>query len=158
MLRFTCPQLPRLYVPYTVSHWDLLTSCHFHFSRIVNIEGIRNVFQNKTTLVPLRDRQISQDQLIFLFQDVEKFAERRRQRGVNVSAVRFDDSPHVKHFSVHREIYINTVCSFLHSCLSGMLHFLHNNNQAIQFSLSYFLSTLKCFYKLWQTSAIYLLK
>ncbi|PSN56075.1 Transmembrane protein 53 [Blattella germanica] len=54
------------------------------------------------------------------YEDVEKFAERRRQRGVNVSAVRFADSPHVKHFSVHREIYINTVCSFLHSCLSGI--------------------------------------
>ncbi|XP_069692813.1 transmembrane protein 53 isoform X2 [Periplaneta americana] len=52
------------------------------------------------------------------YEDVEKFAERRCQRGVNVSAVRFDDSPHVKHFSVHREIYINAVCSFLHSCLS----------------------------------------
>lgn len=82
------------------------------------------------------------------FQDIETFAELRRQRGVNVSAVRFDDSPHVKHFSFHREIYINTVCSFLHLCLSGMFYYLHNNNQAIQLSLSYFLSTLKCFCKL----------
>ncbi|KAJ9580610.1 hypothetical protein L9F63_024225, partial [Diploptera punctata] len=60
---------------------------------------------------------------LFLYSTTDKlisyeFAERRRQRGINVSAVRFDDSPHVKHFSVHREIYINTVCSFLHSCLS----------------------------------------
>jgi hypothetical protein len=59
------------------------------------------------------------DKLI-LYKDIEKFAERRRQRGVNVSAIRFDDSPHVKHFFVHREIYINTICSFLHSCLSEL--------------------------------------
>jgi hypothetical protein len=93
----------------------------------------------------------------FLFQDVEKFAERRRQRGVNVSAVRFDDSPHVKHFSVHREIYINTVCSFLHSCLSGMLHYHYNNNwKVIKLSFSCFVSTLNVVtYKRWQTSKFF---
>nr|CAD7585832.1 unnamed protein product [Timema genevievae] len=51
--------------------------------------------------------------------DVEDFAERRKQRGIDVSAIRFDDSPHVQHFLVHRDIYINTVCSFLHTCLSS---------------------------------------
>lgn len=50
-------------------------------------------------------------------QDVEKFASRRAERGVRVQLVLFTNSPHVKHYATYREIYVNTVCSFIHECL-----------------------------------------
>ncbi|XP_063234373.1 transmembrane protein 53 [Bacillus rossius redtenbacheri] len=59
----------------------------------------------------------SRDRLI-CYKDVEKFAQHRRERGVAVTAVRFEDSPHVQHFLVHRDVYISSVCGFLHACLA----------------------------------------
>lgn len=50
-------------------------------------------------------------------QDVEKFASRRAERGVNVQLVLFTNSPHVKHYATYRDVYVNTVCSFIHECL-----------------------------------------
>lgn len=50
-------------------------------------------------------------------QDVEKFASRRAERGVRVQLVLFTNSPHVKHYTSYPEVYVNTVCSFIHECL-----------------------------------------
>lgn len=52
-------------------------------------------------------------------QDVEKFASRRAERGVNVQLVLFTNSPHVKHYATYRDVYVNTVCSFIHECLTS---------------------------------------
>lgn len=49
--------------------------------------------------------------------DVEKFASRRAERGVRVQLVLFTNSPHVKHYTTYRDVYVNTVCSFVHECL-----------------------------------------
>lgn len=52
-------------------------------------------------------------------QDVEKFASRRAERGVRVQLVLFTNSPHVKHYATYRDVYVNTVCSFIHECLTS---------------------------------------
>lgn len=31
--------------------------------------------------------------------------------------VLFTNSPHVKHYTTYRDVYVNTVCSFIHECL-----------------------------------------
>ncbi|XP_020289324.1 transmembrane protein 53 isoform X2 [Pseudomyrmex gracilis] len=51
--------------------------------------------------------------------DVEKFASRRAERGVRVQLVLFTNSPHVKHYATYRDVYVNTVCSFIHECLTS---------------------------------------
>lgn len=53
------------------------------------------------------------------FKDVEKFASRRAERGVRVQLVLFTNSPHVKHYATYRDAYVNTVCSFIHECLTS---------------------------------------
>lgn len=57
--------------------------------------------------------------VILYFQDVEKFASRRAERGVRVQLVLFTNSPHVKHYAMYREVYVNTVCSFINECLQS---------------------------------------
>lgn len=57
--------------------------------------------------------------LILSKQDVEKFASRRAERGVRVQLVLFTDSPHVKHYAMYRDVYVNTVCTFMHECLTS---------------------------------------
>ncbi|XP_018336563.1 transmembrane protein 53-A isoform X2 [Agrilus planipennis] len=52
-------------------------------------------------------------------QDIEYFAEYRKNKGVEVSTLCFEKSPHVKHYSCHREEYVNSVCSFINKCLNG---------------------------------------
>ncbi|KAK0098048.1 hypothetical protein PV326_011583 [Microctonus aethiopoides] len=49
--------------------------------------------------------------------DIEKFANRRAERGVNVQLVLFTDSPHVKLYAMYPDVYINTVRNFIHGCL-----------------------------------------
>ncbi|XP_070155637.1 transmembrane protein 53 [Polyergus mexicanus] len=63
------------------------------------------LYSNSDTLIPASD--------------VEKFASRRAERGVNVQLVLFTNSPHVKHYATYRDVYINTVCSFIHECLTS---------------------------------------
>lgn len=48
---------------------------------------------------------------------MEKFATRRAERGVKVEMVLFTDSPHVKHFTTYRDVYVNTVCNFVNESL-----------------------------------------
>ncbi|XP_017778747.1 PREDICTED: transmembrane protein 53-like [Nicrophorus vespilloides] len=53
------------------------------------------------------------------FQDVEHFSKHREKMGIEVSSVCFDKSPHVKHYSHHRENYITSVYNFINKCLNG---------------------------------------
>ncbi|XP_043277623.1 transmembrane protein 53 [Venturia canescens] len=62
------------------------------------------LYSNADTLIPAMD--------------VEKFASRRAERGVRVQLVLFTDSPHVKHYAMYRDVYVNTVCTFMHECLT----------------------------------------
>lgn len=52
------------------------------------------------------------------YKDIEDFAQYRKCLGVNTSLLRFDDSPHVKHYSHNKTTYVNSVCSFINKCLS----------------------------------------
>ncbi|XP_077255914.1 transmembrane protein 53 isoform X2 [Temnothorax americanus] len=61
------------------------------------------LYSNSDTLIPASD--------------VEKFASRRAERGVRVQLVLFTNSPHVKHYATYRDVYVNTVCGFIHECL-----------------------------------------
>lgn len=63
------------------------------------------LYSNTDTLIPAAD--------------VEKFASRRAERGVRVQMVLFTNSPHVKHYATYREVYTNTVCSFVNECLQS---------------------------------------
>jgi hypothetical protein len=36
-----------------------------------------------------------------------------------VQLVLFTNSPHVKHYATYRDVYVNTVCSFIHDCLTS---------------------------------------
>ncbi|XP_076623067.1 transmembrane protein 53 [Colletes latitarsis] len=63
------------------------------------------LYSNADTLIPASD--------------VEKFASRRAERGVRVQLVLFTNSPHVKHYATYRDVYVNTVCSFIHECLTS---------------------------------------
>ncbi|KAJ8680364.1 hypothetical protein QAD02_016151 [Eretmocerus hayati] len=53
------------------------------------------------------------------FGDVERFANRRAERGVRTQLVMFTGSPHVKHFTMYPTVYVRTVCSFVNDCLSN---------------------------------------
>ena len=63
------------------------------------------LYSNTDTLIPASD--------------VEKFASRRAERGVRVQLVLFTNSPHVKHYTTYPDVYVNTVCSFMHECLGS---------------------------------------
>ncbi|XP_031836526.1 transmembrane protein 53 isoform X2 [Nomia melanderi] len=52
--------------------------------------------------------------------DVEKFARRRAERGVRVQLVLFMNSPHVKHYATYPDVYVDTVCNFIHECLTSL--------------------------------------
>ena len=62
------------------------------------------LYSNADTLIPASD--------------VEMFATRRAERGVQVQLVLFTDSPHVKHYATYRDVYVNTVCTFIYDCLT----------------------------------------
>lgn len=50
---------------------------------------------------------------------IKSFAEERRKCGVPVVEVCWEDSPHVKHFLIHRLEYIDRVVNFVDMCLSS---------------------------------------
>ncbi|XP_066591147.1 transmembrane protein 53 [Prorops nasuta] len=57
--------------------------------------------------------------------DVEKFANRRAERGVRVQMVLFTDSPHVKHYATYQDVYVNSVCNFIHESLMSKSQEIH---------------------------------
>ncbi|XP_031330011.1 transmembrane protein 53-A isoform X3 [Photinus pyralis] len=58
------------------------------------------------------------DKLIF-YEDVENFINIRRNNGVDVSVLTFDDSPHVKHYAHYKNEYSEGVNNFLVGCLKN---------------------------------------
>lgn len=54
----------------------------------------------------------------FLLQDVERFANFRRNIGVPVETVCFHDAEHVKLYIKHPQKYIHCVCTFISNCLT----------------------------------------
>ncbi|GAB6022350.1 Transmembrane protein 53 [Chamberlinius hualienensis] len=51
------------------------------------------------------------------YKSIKNFAEERKKCGVDVGEVCWEDSPHVKHFLMHRNEYLYHVFSFLNKCL-----------------------------------------
>lgn len=62
-------------------------------------------------------------------QDVEKFAYYRAKRGVEVQLVLFTDSPHVKHYAVYRDVYIDIVSNFINDCLTEKINKDNDNDK-----------------------------
>lgn len=60
------------------------------------------------------------------YHDIESFMAARRAVGVDVTGVRFEDSPHVKHYIEHRDAYVQSVHQFLSKCL-GNQHMFTNS-------------------------------
>lgn len=50
---------------------------------------------------------------------MEHFANYRKQLGIDVTTLCFEESPHVKHYITHKEAYVNSICNFLNKCLNG---------------------------------------
>ncbi|KAK4878639.1 hypothetical protein RN001_011145 [Aquatica leii] len=55
------------------------------------------------------------DDLIY-YKDVEEFMDLRRARGVDVSYLKLDDSPHLKHYLYYKKEYLDGVHGFLSKC------------------------------------------
>ncbi|KAF5306565.1 hypothetical protein FQR65_LT07292 [Abscondita terminalis] len=51
------------------------------------------------------------------YKDVEEFMNLRRARGVDVSYLKFDNSPHLKHYLYYKQEYLDGVDEFLTKCL-----------------------------------------
>ncbi|XP_067679469.1 transmembrane protein 53-like [Haliotis asinina] len=54
---------------------------------------------------------------VILHEDVQEVVDRRKQHGVDVWSVCWEDSDHVAHFRVHREAYIQKCHEFVSHCL-----------------------------------------
>ncbi|KAJ3661883.1 hypothetical protein Zmor_006261 [Zophobas morio] len=61
----------------------------------------------------------SKKDVLIPFTDIEYFADYRRSLGVDVTSLCYEGSPHVKHYTEHKESYVNSVCNFLNKCLNG---------------------------------------
>ncbi|XP_044727846.1 transmembrane protein 53 [Chrysoperla carnea] len=88
----------------------------FNSGKTLPSDPIGNL-KDETFLWPQHFIYSKADELI-PYTDIEKFAEERKKRGVDVTELCFEDSPHVKHFSWYKEEYTNSVISFLKKCLS----------------------------------------
>ncbi|XP_017032159.1 transmembrane protein 53 [Drosophila kikkawai] len=51
------------------------------------------------------------------YRDVEKFIRLRRDRGIEVSAVCFEDAEHVKIYTKYPKQYVQCVCNFIKNCM-----------------------------------------
>lgn len=86
----------------------------------VEIQGSNplHTLMNEDTYYPQLFLYSKEDDIIPHY-DVEKFAKHREDRGVPVRKVCFPNSPHVKHYIVHPQYYIATICKFINECLSS---------------------------------------
>ncbi|KAK6178764.1 hypothetical protein SNE40_011275 [Patella caerulea] len=50
--------------------------------------------------------------------DIEEIIDYRKKAGVNVFSTCWDDSPHVKHFPRHKEVYTTLCHQFINTCLN----------------------------------------
>ncbi|XP_030377077.1 transmembrane protein 53 [Scaptodrosophila lebanonensis] len=60
----------------------------------------------------------SKSDVVIPYRDVEKFIRIRRDQGVDVSSVCFDDAEHVKIYQHYPKQYIQCVCNFISNCMS----------------------------------------
>lgn len=56
---------------------------------------------------------------LIAYRDVEYFSDVRKSKGVTVTSLCYEEGEHVKHYSQHKDSYINSVCNFLNRCLNG---------------------------------------
>ncbi|XP_064554054.1 transmembrane protein 53 [Drosophila montana] len=60
----------------------------------------------------------SKSDVVIPYKDVEKFIRMRRDQGINVSSVCFEDAEHVKIYTKYPAQYVQSVCSFIRNCMS----------------------------------------
>lgn len=91
------------------------------------IKGLLQFKKPQTEPIVLADEPYNWPQLFIYskedelvrYEDIERFAAKRKAKGVKVLQVCLENSPHVQHLITHREIYINTVVNFIQDCLNG---------------------------------------
>lgn len=60
----------------------------------------------------------SKSDVVIPYKDVEKFIGLRRDQGIKVSSVRFEDAEHVKIYIKYPEQYVQSVCNFIRNCMA----------------------------------------
>lgn len=60
----------------------------------------------------------SKGDVVIPYKDVEKFIGLRRDQGIEVSSVRFEDAEHVKIYIKYPEQYVQSVCNFIKNCMA----------------------------------------
>jgi len=59
----------------------------------------------------------SKGDVVIPYKDVEKFIRLRRDQGIDVSSVCFEDAEHVKIYTKYPTQYVQCVCSFIRNCM-----------------------------------------
>jgi len=60
----------------------------------------------------------SKGDVVIPYRDVEKFIRLRRDQGIDVSSVCFEDAEHVKIYTKYPTQYVQCVCSFIRNCMT----------------------------------------
>lgn len=60
----------------------------------------------------------SKGDVVIPYKDVEKFIRLRRDQGIDVSSVCFEDAEHVKIYTKYPTQYVQCVCSFIRNCMT----------------------------------------
>ncbi|XP_068151639.1 transmembrane protein 53 [Drosophila tropicalis] len=60
----------------------------------------------------------SKGDVVIPYRDVEKFIRLRRDQGIDVSSVCFEDAEHVKIFTKYPKQYVQCVCNFIRNCMA----------------------------------------
>ncbi|EDV98992.1 transmembrane protein 53 [Drosophila grimshawi] len=60
----------------------------------------------------------SKGDVVIPYRDVEKFIRLRRDQGIDVSSVCFEDAEHVKIYTKYPVQYVQCVCSFIRNCMT----------------------------------------
>ncbi|XP_026835070.1 transmembrane protein 53-A isoform X2 [Drosophila erecta] len=60
----------------------------------------------------------SKNDIVIPYRDVEKFIQLRRDQGIQVSSVCFEDAEHVKIYTKYPKQYVQCVCNFIRNCMT----------------------------------------
>ncbi|XP_016977190.1 transmembrane protein 53 [Drosophila rhopaloa] len=60
----------------------------------------------------------SKSDIVIPYRDVEKFIRLRRDQGIEVSSVCFEDAEHVKIYTKYPKQYVQSVCNFIKNCMA----------------------------------------
>nr|AAL90375.1 RE54285p [Drosophila melanogaster] len=60
----------------------------------------------------------SKGDIVIPYRDVEKFIRLRRDQGIQVSSVCFEDAEHVKIYTKYPKQYVQCVCNFIRNCMT----------------------------------------